>query len=487
MLGFGPPRYGLKLGPRQAVWAERSTDWRGRSRVRSAVVDLPAGILKPSPVEPNISDVNALQSRLRALIGIPDGRQAPGWPIALVLSDLCVRTVLLNVDTVPARSSERDALVRWRLEKEATFPVASARVVSRVVGPHTMLVVMVGEAVLRQYETECDELGLVPVSITATSFLLPNVARASSPMEEPAGWLSVLDEGFTFMIHQAGRPVFVRTKTQSPQILDDLAASLAFYGETHPGPPLRRLYVLSEERESDALTAISKELDLDVVPVGPTLAQQAWRVPLDEATLPGALPAIAAVAPGRRQDLLAVDLSGSHYAYLGRVCAALALVSLLLVGVIVWNVQEARAIRTQAVEVEQALLRVQEQDRQVQLRGQMEGVDLSDTAMGRLTTQVVFANDLIAKRAFSWTRFLSDLEAAVPSRVSINSIRLDFKDSAITIAGSSLSLKDLTTFVISLEDHRAFKDAQLLHTRTQDNDVVEFNLTVRYQSQAGGS
>src|SRR5207302_8877276 len=220
MLGCGPPRYSLELGPRQAAWAARSTDWRGPPPGRSTVVGLPAGLLKPSPVEPNISDVDALKSRLRALIGIPAGRQAPGWQIALVLSDLCVRTVLLNVDTLPSRSSERDALIRWRLEKEATFPVASARIVSQVVGPHTMLVVMIGESVLRQYETVCGDLGLVPVSVTATSFLLPNVARASFPVEEPSGWLSVLDEGFTFMIHQAGRPVFVRTKTQSPQVLD---------------------------------------------------------------------------------------------------------------------------------------------------------------------------------------------------------------------------------------------------------------------------
>ncbi|TLY25658.1 MAG: PilN domain-containing protein [Nitrospirae bacterium] len=487
MLGFGPPRYSLKLGPRQAAWAVRSTDWRRRTRVRSIVADLPSGLLRPSPVEPNISDVDALKSRLRALIGIPAGRQAPGWQIALVLSDLCVRTVLLNVDTLPSRLSERDALIRWRLEKEATFPVASARIVSQVVGPHTMLVVMIGESVLRQYETVCGDLGLVPVSVNATSFLLPNVARASSPVEEPSGWVSLLDEGFTFMIHRADRPVFVRTKTQSSQILGDLVASLAFYEETHPGTPLRRLYVLGEEQEPDAMTAISKELDLEVVPVGPILAQQAWRVPLDEATPPGALPAIAALAPRRRQAIPAVDLSGSHYAYLGPACAALVLVSLLLVGLIVGNVQEARTIRAQAMDVEQALARVQEQDRQVQLRGQMEGVDLSDTAMGRLTAQVVFANDLIAKRAFSWTRFLSDLEATVPPRVSINSIRLDFKDAVIAIAGSALSLKDLTTFIISLEDHRAFKDAQLLHHRVGDNDVVEFTLTVRYQSQAGGS
>ena len=487
MLGFGPPRYSLKLGPRQAAWAVRSTDWRGQPHLRSAVVDLPSGLLRPSPVEPNISDVDALKSRLHALIGLPVGREAHGWPIVLVLPDLCVRTVLLNVETLPSRASERDALIRWRLDKEASFPVASARVVSQVVGPHCVLVAMIGESVLRQYEMVCDDLGLVPVSVKATSFLLHDVVRASSPVEEPTGWLSVLDEGFTFMVHQAGRPVFVRTKTQSLQIQDDLVTSLAFYEETHPGTALRRLYVLSEERESEALMAVSKELDLDVVPVGPTLVQQAWRGPLDKATPPGVLPAVAALAPMGRQDRPAVDLSGGHYAYLGPACAALGLVSLLLVGLIAWNVQEARAIRAQATEVERALARVQEQDRQVQLRAQLEGVDLSDPAMGRLTAQVVFANDLITKRAFSWTLFLSDLEETVPARVSINSLRLDFKNAVIAIGGSALSLKDLTTFIISLEDHRAFKDATLLQHQVHDNDSVEFSLTVRYQSQAMGS
>ena len=107
----------------------------------------------------------------------------------------------------------------------------------------------------------------------------------------------------------------------------------------------------------------------------------------------------------------AVDLSGSHYAYLSRACVALSVVSLLLIGLIGWNVREARAIRAQAMQVEQALVRVQEQDRQVQLRGQMEGVDLSDPAMGRLTAQVGFANDLIAKREESSGTAVDDLNA----------------------------------------------------------------------------
>src|SRR5947208_15528963 len=133
MLGFGPPRYSLKLGPRQAAWAARSTDWRGQPHVRSTVVDLPAGLLKPSPVEPNISDVEALKSCLHALIGIPVGGQVPGWPIALVLPDLCVRTVLLNVAPSPARTRIRDALLTRRTENEASFTLAIDRRVVRAV------------------------------------------------------------------------------------------------------------------------------------------------------------------------------------------------------------------------------------------------------------------------------------------------------------------------------------------------------------------
>src|SRR5207244_13405373 len=126
MLGFGPPRYSLKLGPRQAAWAVRSRDWRGRPPLWSAVVDLPSVLLRPSPVEPNISDVEALKSCLHALIGIPVGRQTPCWPIALVLPDLCVRTVLLNVDTLPSRSSERDASTAGLSKRGRGFQVRAA-------------------------------------------------------------------------------------------------------------------------------------------------------------------------------------------------------------------------------------------------------------------------------------------------------------------------------------------------------------------------
>lgn len=481
MLGFGPPRYSLKLGPRRAVWGEFSRDWRRRARAGFRTVELPEGILAPSPVDPNVRDVEALKSRLRALIGTSAGRPVSPRPIVLVLPDLCVRALLLEMDAMPKRADEREAFIRWRLAKETNVPLKDVRVVFQVVGPRAVLAVIVGEQVCRQYETLCEDLGLVPVRMEVTSFLMAHLLRGVLPGGEPVGWVSLLDEGFTLLIYRAGRPSFLRIKLRASPVLNDLAVSLAFDAESHPGAPLRRLYVLSEEAEPDMTTAISKELDLDVLAVGTTLVQRAWSVALDEAAPPSALPALLALAPARRPGLLAVDLGGKRLTYVARACAALALVSLLLAGLIAWKIQEARAIRTQALEVEQALARVQAQDRRIQLQAQAEGVDLSDAALGRLADEVAFANDLIAKRTFSWTRFLSDLEETVPAYVSISSIRPDFKGAVIAIGGTAVGLKELTAFIIRLEDHPAFANANLLQHRVQDNDVVEFNLTVRYQ------
>ena len=482
MLGLGPPQGCLKLGPRQATWVERSPGWRAQARrFRFCAVDLPQGLLKPSPVKPNISDPDDLQSRLRGLTGIRKDRPVSSRPIVLVLPDRCVRSTLLEVGALPTRSSERDALIRWRLEKEAGLPMTGARIVSRTVGPSTVLAVTIQEPVLQQYEEGCNALGLIPARIEITSFLLEQALHVQAPGEDPVGWLSLLDEGFTLLIRKAGHPVFLRAKMQTVDILGDLASSLAYFEESRRGSTLRRLHLLSED--PDWGPVLAKELDLDVVTMGWADLQQSWRVPVPDGMPIGVLPAVAGLAPPRKRGARPFNIGSDRHALLGRVCAGLALLSLLLVVLIVWDFREAHAIRTQAQEMEQALARVRDQDRRAQHQAKAEGLDLSDAVLERLAGDVTFANALIAKRAFSWTRFLGDLENAVPPHVSIHDIRLDFKSAVITISGSALSLKDMTMFIIGLEDHDSFRDANLSRHRVLDGDGtgVAFSLTVRYQ------
>jgi len=164
----------------------------------------------------------------------------------------------------------------------------------------------------------------------------------------------------------------------------------------------------------------------------------------------------------------------------GALRLGLMLLSLAFIGLFAWDYQRFQEVQAETGVAEQALVRARDQDRRLQADGRAEGLDLSDPALQRMAKDVAFANQLIAKRAFSWTHFLGDLEEAIPPRVAISSVRLDIKESAIALNGTASSLKDLTALIISLEDHPAFHDAVLAQHRVQDNTLVDFTLTVRY-------
>ncbi len=473
----------LKLGPRHAVWAEDQRDWRGRSHYQYSRVELTPGLIRPSPVEPNISDPAALAARIRPLIG-PEKKKRR--PIALVLPDLCVRATLLDMDALPSRPSERDALIRWRLEKESAFPLAGAKVVSQLFPPRTVLALAIRETVLHQYEAVCEEVGLYPEEVEAAGLGLWSAMGTALSDAEPVVCLSLLDDGFTFLVSHNGCPVFLRTKIRSgagPEgTFKDLAGSLAFYAETHPQAPPRRLMLIGEEPESALAQRAADELGLDVVRMDGRDLRPFGLDAGGEAIPSDALPAFA----GLRKNPARVNLGSRARSYVGTARAALALIAVALIGLIAWDFQQARAIEEQAAAVEQSLARVREQDSRLLLQAQAEGFDLSDAALQRLPREVAFANHVIAKRVFSWTRFLTDLEEAVPPRIAINSIRLDSKESVITLAGLALTLKDLTALIISLEDHRAFQDAVLGQHRVLESDTVEFTLTVRYHPEPHG-
>ena len=182
-----------------------------------------------------------------------------------------------------------------------------------------------------------------------------------------------------------------------------------------------------------------------------------------------------------------INLSSNRRAYLGPVRLGLALLSLLLAGLIVWDYRQTTEIRSQTAKAERALERLREQDQRVRAHAQAEGIDVSDTSLQKLPAEVAFANQLIEKRAFSWTHFLGDLEGAVPAHIAIHNIRLDVKESAISMTGSALSLKALTTLIISLEDHPAFHNAVLMQHHVLEDDLVEFSLTVKYTPTKSGA
>ena len=141
--------------------------------------------------------------------------------------------------------------------------------------------------------------------------------------------------------------------------------------------------------------------------------------------------------PSARSGMFAINLSSRYRWYL----APARLVIMVLAGAIgvfmLWDISQAWLVWQDVQSRESALNQVQERDRELLKEAQQEGLDLSDAALQVLPKEIEFANHLIEKRSFSWTKFLTELERAIPQRIAVNSIRLDPANATIMLTGSA--------------------------------------------------
>lgn len=270
----GRPRHCLKIGPRGASWAHVSRDWRGRTRVRSSALSLLPGLVRPSPVEPNLSDTASLQKQLRSLVGqSPElklghrliARDIPR-PIVLLLPDLSVRAVLLHLDQLPTRREEREAVIRWKVGQEQLFPLTGMKVVSSVLpsrrqgskSSSSVLAVAIQETVLAQYESLCDDLHLIPLDIDTVSFRLFNLWLCTMENgrlpDEDFAWVNLADGGLTILIFHQSSLAFLRTKlhavTNAAEVqktVTECIASIQACRQQYPSLAVKRLVLVTEE------------------------------------------------------------------------------------------------------------------------------------------------------------------------------------------------------------------------------------------------
>ncbi len=153
----------------------------------------------------------------------------------------------------------------------------------------------------------------------------------------------------------------------------------------------------------------------------------------------------------------------------------------LFVSGIFWNGMQVMATYHECRTIEAELERVRQQDRNLIAEASRDGMDLSDDALNRLSFEVELANQLLEKRIFSWTKFLTELEQAVPSRLALSSVRLDQEGTMVRLTGTAMSLEAVTAFTVGLQDHATFRDPVLTQHRAGVNGLVEFDVTVRYR------
>lgn len=143
--------------------------------------------------------------------------------------------------------------------------------------------------------------------------------------------------------------------------------------------------------------------------------------------------------------------------------------------------QQTSSLQTQMSILKQA-------NQQLMIKANELGFDLTEKRRQELPKEVTFVKMIRTHQGFSWTQFLNDLEATVPEKISMDSVRLNFfKEATIALQGSASTLKDLNLFVDKLENHQAFHDVILLrHTqkRKKENEkhqYIVFTMKVSYE------
>jgi hypothetical protein len=291
------PQRCLKVGVDAAAWVETELNWRGRRRYRCVVSPLQEGLVKPSPAEDNLSDIPALQGRIRSLTGSGseshrrDQSMLSDLPrrITLLLPDAAARTMVLQLDQLPADREECEALIRWRLGQEQLFSLAGAKLVWRVfpavLGPrgraHTVLAVAIQESVLQQYESLCESIGLIPHEVGITSLRLFNlwrkVAGRLSRRKADFLWATVADRALTTMVFQQGRLLFYRCKLlggepatsvatadQLDKVIEECGASLELCQQRHPDLAVTHAVLCGDGEVAALKTRLETSLGLSI-------------------------------------------------------------------------------------------------------------------------------------------------------------------------------------------------------------------------------
>ncbi|HET9867023.1 MAG TPA: PilN domain-containing protein [Nitrospira sp.] len=176
-----------------------------------------------------------------------------------------------------------------------------------------------------------------------------------------------------------------------------------------------------------------------------------------------------------------LELASRHRPYLAPLRVLLKATTLGLIVCVCWSTAEALLAFQGLHETEARLNQARAQDQQLIDEARAAGIDLSEAALRQLPGEVALANQLLTKRNFSWTQFLSGLEEAIPPRVSIKSVRLDPASALIHMTGAAVTVEDVTGFTLKLQSHPVFHDPVLGQHHLGGDGLVEFDLMLKYR------
>jgi len=161
------PRLACEITP-DGVIAARAAENSARLEVFTGR-HLSAGVIAPGLNGPNVLDAEALRAALSGALGSVAGKSRD---VIVVLPDVAIRVVLLDFEALPAKMSEADPVIRFRLKKSLPFDVDHAVLsyhVFRSNGTIRVVAAVSPKTIVEEYEKAVRDAGYSPGVVLPSS------------------------------------------------------------------------------------------------------------------------------------------------------------------------------------------------------------------------------------------------------------------------------------------------------------------------------
>jgi type IV pilus assembly protein PilM len=241
------------------VVAARADD-TGQTIESCSVRTLANGDVSAGLTSCNLSNPTAVQNAIRQALSAVGGR---GRDVIAILPDSCCRVSLIELETLPEKKQDAEAVVRFRLKKILPFDVEKSRIsFRRQNAPDGSLRVVATVAlasVLDEYEEAVRSAGFQP------GVVLPSTLAALGSVDAGVSTLIINVGAQTLTVAGVDHDQLLLFRTiENPQgfelsgeqMTDDVHASVVFFQDNY-GARIERILVsgVASERVADALEA----------------------------------------------------------------------------------------------------------------------------------------------------------------------------------------------------------------------------------------
>lgn len=180
---------------------------------RAVEVPLPDETLQPSFKNLNIIDSDHFRNTVKQALG--KCGKGGGGKVGVSLPGETAVILIRRFADLPGPDNEKEGMLRWDVSRTLNLPMEDIRISWELMGKDgngqfVLMIVVVREAVLCQYEKELRKAGVTPLLLSPAPIVLFNFYAETVPNDGRVAFLSLFDPYVTLMVFEEGMPCFYK-------------------------------------------------------------------------------------------------------------------------------------------------------------------------------------------------------------------------------------------------------------------------------------